>query len=200
MQRDLLNISFLKAFVGKKKSFFNFDRWIVNSFAVLSDCSGRSWLLFLSFSFRPDRLLWPPPSCSPFLCSTFPSPCPSCHGQNHLSGLPKQASHPMIGDSFRSEMSVTCAVSNSPAGLLLHTPRYVGKCLRALQTLYFILWAAGRGAHLSRASLALRPHAESHQFSSTPDRLCGCQNGDWHLRSSGRSGNGSYRCARMHGE
>lgn len=147
-----------------------------------------------------SRLLWLPPSCSPSLCSTFPSPCPSSHGQNHLSGLPKQASHPMIGDSFRSEMSVTCVVSNSPAGLLLHTPRYVGKCLRALQTLYIILWAAGRGAHLSRASLALRPHAESHQFSSTPDRLCGCQNGDWHLRSSGRSGNGSYRCAHMHGE
>lgn len=42
-----------------------------------------------------------------------------------LSGLPKRSSHPMIGGSCGSKMSVTCAMSNSLAGLLLQNPSFV---------------------------------------------------------------------------
>lgn len=83
---------------------------------------------------------------------------------------------------------------------VLQAQVHVGKCLCMLQTLYIILWAAGHQAHLSTTSSVLRPHAETHQFSSTPDRLCACQTGDWHLNSSERRGNVSYRCARVHAE
>lgn len=173
--------------------FFNLDRWMVTLSYILCVNIWLFWQRLTSpiiSSLRPDV---DHPGCSDLHPALLlPVPCPFSHGQNHLSWLPKQARPPVIGDSFRSKnVCGMCYVKQScrpsPAKPQVCREMFV----RAPNTVYHPVSRLAWSPRL-QASLALGPPAESHQ---TPDCLCGCQSDGWHLNSSERSGNESYRCA-----
>lgn len=115
-------------------SWFFFPTWFVMSCEFFA---GAVWLFQLtalmcrfSASFcQPrhgsSRSLWPPYSCPPFQKALFLFPAPSLMGENHPSHLPKQPGHPMISDSFSSNISVAHTMSNGCACLLLCMCRHM---------------------------------------------------------------------------